>query len=179
MNHWPSLALWAPIGRGMRAPALRLAPALSLVLCFTLFFTLASGAGSAAMAQGLSALKDHDIDQPIEWSADRSEILGREDVALLIGNVKVDQGSLNLTSDRMHVFFKSIDGQNTPEMERLDVTGNVKITSPSEVATAEWGVYGYPQSHHHFGRWRGFAAGGNPAGGRAASDRSGIGGDQA
>lgn len=94
-----------------------------------------------AMAQGVSALKNHDIDQPIEWEADRSELLGREDIALFLGNVRVVQGGLTLMSDRLHVFY-SIDSEGgDPTVNRLDVTGKVVLESASEQATAEWGVY--------------------------------------
>lgn len=98
-----------------------------------------------AAAQTLSALKNHNIDQPIEWEAERSELLGREDVALFIGDVHVTQGTLELTSDRLHVFYSLVEGQTDPSVERLDVTGNVTIVSPSERATSQWAVYDIPK----------------------------------
>ncbi len=100
---------------------------------------------SSAFSQGLSALKNHDIDQPIEWEAERSELLGREDVALFIGDVHVTQGTLELSSDRLHVFYSIVEGQTDPSVERLDVTGNVTIISPSEHVRAQWAVYDIPK----------------------------------
>lgn len=104
---------------------------------------LALGAATAS-AQAISALRDHQVDGPIEWGADRSELLGREDTALFIGNVEVVQGDLRLTSDRLYVFYKLRPGEDDPDVERLDATGSVVVTSPSETARGDWGVYDIP-----------------------------------
>jgi len=98
-------------------------------------------AATGAWAQGLSALKDHNIDAPIEWEADRSEVLGREDVAVLIGDVHVTQGDMELFSKRLHVFYSLPEGASDPEVQRLDATENVRLETPSETARASWGVY--------------------------------------
>ncbi|MFQ5346449.1 MAG: LptA/OstA family protein [Rhodothalassiaceae bacterium] len=110
-------------------------------------FVLLLAAGLCAIdvrplaAQAISALRAHDVDQPIEWEADRSELLGREDTALFIGHVKVTQGTLVLRADRLYVFYKLLPDSRDPEVERLDATGHVVIESPSESVTADWGVY--------------------------------------
>ncbi len=112
----------------------------SLCPMILLTLALALGAGAAA-AQTISALKEHDINRPISWSAERSEIMGREDLALLIGNVRVEQGNLLLTADRLHIFYALSEAAASPDVQRLDATGNVVLTSPSETAHAAWGVY--------------------------------------
>jgi len=99
------------------------------------------GAASTGSAQGLSALKEHDVDQPIVWEANRSEVMGREDAAMLIGDVHVRQGDLELFSDRLHVFYRLAEAATDPVLERLDATGNVRLQSPSETAHSDWGVY--------------------------------------
>lgn len=99
---------------------------------------------ATAAAQAISALRNHRVDGPIEWEADRSELLGREDTALFIGNVRVLQGDLELTSDRLYVFYKLRPGEDDPDVERLDATGSVVVTSPSETARGDWGVYDIP-----------------------------------
>lgn len=103
--------------------------------------TALSLAGGPAATQSISALKNHDISQPIEWEADRSELLGREDVALFIGHVVVTQGGLSMRSDRLHVFYSLPEGSSDPVVERLDATGSVLLRSESETASADWGVY--------------------------------------
>lgn len=110
--------------------------AFRLPLLLALLTTVSPVAG-----QTISALKEHDINRPISWSAERSEILGREDLALLIGNVRVAQGDLLLTSDRLHIFYVLDDAAANPDVQRLDATGNVVLESPSETANAAWGVY--------------------------------------
>lgn len=105
---------------------------------------LAAGFAAAAtgvLAQGLSALKDHNIDAPIEWEADRSELMGREDAAVLIGDVHVTQGDMELFSKRLHIFYNLPEGASDPQVQRLDATENVRLESPSETARASWGIY--------------------------------------
>jgi len=111
------------------------------IIMTILVLPLAIAAAFGAQAQGLSALKEHDINQPVEISAERSELFGRDDAALFIGSVHVIQGEMGLFSDRLHVFYSLPEGAADPEIYRLDATGHVRLESPSESARSEWGVY--------------------------------------
>lgn len=111
------------------------------ILVTSLVVLAAFAVASLARAQGLSALKEHDINQPVDIEADRSELFGRDDAALYIGNVHVAQGQLDLFSERLHVFYSLPEGAANPEVHRLDATGNVRLESPSENASSDWGVY--------------------------------------
>lgn len=89
----------------------------------------------------VSALKNHDTDQFIDISADRSEVRQKENTALLIGNVIATQGNLIFKADEVTAYYTSADGATNPDLSRLDAKGRVNLTSPSETASSEWGIY--------------------------------------
>lgn len=108
---------------------------------FAALAALASIVGAPAAAQPISALKDHDVDRPIEIAAQRLEVKDREDLALFIGDVIAEQGDLTMRADELTVFYTLEDAGADPTIRRLDATGTVALASPSERATASWGVY--------------------------------------
>ncbi|MEM8800333.1 MAG: LptA/OstA family protein [Pseudomonadota bacterium] len=93
-----------------------------------------------AAAQTLSALKQHDVDQPIDISAEQVEVRERENVALFGGMVEVTQGRLKLFADSLRVYYEPSESANVP-ITRLDVQGRVKLNSPSERVEGDWGIY--------------------------------------
>lgn len=98
-------------------------------------------AGAAALAQAqepISALKGHDANAPVDVSAQRIEVHDRADRALFAGDVRVTQGSLTLDTERLTVAYESAGGI---QIERLDASGGVVVTSPSETARGDFGVY--------------------------------------
>lgn len=117
-----------------RAPNL-VGAALGLVLGLLL--------ATAAAAQELadSALAGHDTDQPIEITADRFEVVTRENLAIFSGNVDAVQGEMILRADRLDVFYRSGGGGEANAVRRVEAQGNVTLTSPSEVAQGDAGAY--------------------------------------
>jgi lipopolysaccharide export system protein LptA len=95
-----------------------------------------------ASAQTLagSALRGHDTRQPVDVNADRVEVLDREAQAIFSGSVRVRQGSLNLQSNRVRVLYTR-QGAGDPQIRRLDADGAVRLTSPSEQASARFAIY--------------------------------------
>lgn len=115
--------------RGMR---LRPMVALASLTAMTL------GAGHASAQEGVSALKGHDSRAPIDLSADRAEAQDRVDRAIFAGNVIVRQGSLTLRTARLTLAYASQDGI---DINRIDASGGVTVTSPSETAKGDFAVY--------------------------------------
>jgi lipopolysaccharide export system protein LptA len=109
-----------------RLPARRFLAAFSLLLA----------AGAVAQT---SALKGLDTSQPIDFSADRAEILNQQNLAILTGHVSIRQGKLTLTAERVRMNYTSSNGNTA--LQRLDARGSVKVTTPSETATGDVGVY--------------------------------------
>ena len=96
------------------------------------------GAGLAYAQEGVSALKGHDSKAPIDLSADRAEAQDRVDRAIFAGNVVVRQGSLTLRTARLTLAYASQDGI---DINRIDASGGVTVTSPSETARGDFAVY--------------------------------------
>ena len=96
------------------------------------------GADLAWAQDSISALKGHDSKAPIDLSADRAEAQDRADRAIFAGNVVVRQGNLTLRTARLTLAYASQDGI---DINRIDASGGVTVTSPSETARGEFAVY--------------------------------------
>jgi len=96
---------------------------------------------ASALAQSsgqVSALKGHDSNAPVDVSADRIEVQDRQDRAVFAGNVKARQGELTLDTARLTLAYTSGEGI---KINRLDASGGVVVTSPSETARGNFAVY--------------------------------------
>ena len=96
------------------------------------------GAGLAHAQSGVSALKGHDSKAPIDVDAARLEAQDRADRAIFSGNVVVRQGSLTLRTARLTLAYANTNGI---DINRIDASGGVVITSPSETARGDFAVY--------------------------------------
>ena len=90
---------------------------------------------SAAAAQ---AFAGHDSSAPVDFEADRIEVLGRADRAVLSGGVVATQANLTLTADRVTVSYTNASGI---EVQRLDATGGVRVARAGESATGQTAIY--------------------------------------
>ena len=95
-------------------------------------------AGLAQAQSGVSALKGHDSKAPIDVDAARLEAQDRADRAIFSGNVVVRQGTLTLRTARLTLAYANTDGIN---VDRIDASGGVVISSPSETARGDFAVY--------------------------------------
>lgn len=90
------------------------------------------------------ALKDHNAKADVFFDADRIEVQDRADRAILSGNVRVRQGPLTLNAARLTVAYaKANSGGNGSgvDVERLDATGGVVVTSATETARGDIAIY--------------------------------------
>lgn len=94
---------------------------------------------SPAFGQGaVSALQGFNTDQPVDVAADRIEVQDRADRAIFSGDVIVRQGALRLASSRLTVAYT--DGGGI-QIERIEASGGVTLTSPSETARSQFAIY--------------------------------------
>lgn len=107
---------------------------LSALIALPLLLAVAA----PASGQAVSALKGHDSNAPVDVAADRIELQDRSDRAILSGNVNVRQGSLTMNSARLTVAYSR--GGST-QIQRLDASGGVTVTSPSETARGDFAIY--------------------------------------
>jgi len=99
--------------------------------------------------QGVSALKGHNSNAPVDVTADRIEVQDRADRALFVGNVHATQAELVLDTDRLTVAYSNKPGASGAtssaaggvQIHRLDAAGGVVVHSPSETAKGDLGIY--------------------------------------
>jgi lipopolysaccharide export system protein LptA len=97
-------------------------------------------AGSSAWSQRAK----HDSKLPIEITADSLEVLQNDEIATFVGNVDAVQGDLVLSSDQLRVHYRAGEEENgatAGTIRRIEATGNVFLSSPTETAQGEFGVY--------------------------------------
>lgn len=97
------------------------------------------GAAAPALGQAVSALKGHNSNAPVDVEADRIEVQDRADRAIFSGNVKVRQAELQLDAARLTVAYSG--GAGSTDIQRLDASGGVTVTSPSETARGSIAIY--------------------------------------
>jgi lipopolysaccharide export system protein LptA len=115
------------LGLGLVAAALAAAPAGA-----------PARAASSCNGNRPSALKGHDSNAPVDWSADHSEVDDHASRAVLTGNVVVTQRELTLNAARMIATYTR---GAAVHVDRLDASGGVTIHSPSETARGAFGIY--------------------------------------
>lgn len=100
-----------------------------------LILPLAALSAGAVAAQ---AFAGHDSSAPVDFAADRIEVLGRADRAVLSGSVVATQANLTLTADRVTVSYTNGSGV---QVQRLDATGGVRVRRGDESATGQTAIY--------------------------------------
>lgn len=100
----------------------------------------------SASAQGISSLKSHDVRKPIDITADELEVQTKDNTATFRGHVEAVQEDLNLKADRVTVYYRGQVEDSAPKgdaasISRIDASGAVQLTSPSETVRGNWGVY--------------------------------------
>jgi lipopolysaccharide export system protein LptA len=113
-------------------------PLVAVAAVAAAFLGASLGTGAAWAQEGISALKGHDSRAPVDVSADRAEAQDRADRAVFAGNVVVRQGQLTLRTARLTLAYTSGDGI---DINRIDASGGVTVTSPSETARGDFAVY--------------------------------------
>lgn len=100
--------------------------------------------GTVASAQTTNTGLALSNDKPIQIESDNLEIREQEKKALFDGNVKVAQGQMTLQSNHMTVYYKSGTksiAAGGADIDRIEVTGNVKLSSATQKATADKGSF--------------------------------------
>jgi len=116
--------------RALRAALMMLAPALLL-------------GGAMALGARAAGIAGHNSDAPVHFDADHSELLDKQDRALLVGHVVITQDDLRLTCARGVVAYTSENGGQ--KIQRFDATGEVDVTRGDENAHGDAGIYDFNQ----------------------------------
>jgi lipopolysaccharide export system protein LptA len=111
---------------------------LTLLSATMLSAALVLSAGPARGQPEIGAgLRNHDTNAPVDVGADRAEVDDRANRAIVSGNVDVRQARLRLQAQRVTIAYAG--GQN--KIERIDATGGVTLTSPSETIRGNTAIY--------------------------------------
>ncbi len=97
----------------------------------------------AAIPASGQSLQGHNTNGPVDVAADRIEVQDRAQRAIFSGNVQVKQGGLNMSAPRLTVAYAS--GGSGTDIQRLDATGGVVVTSASETARGQIAIYDLPR----------------------------------
>lgn len=89
------------------------------------------------------ALAGHNAKAPVDVEADRIEVQDRADRAIFSGNVRINQGGLRMSAARLTVAYAN--GGGGIDIERLDASGGVTVTSASESASGDFAIYDLPR----------------------------------
>jgi lipopolysaccharide export system protein LptA len=98
-------------------------------------------ASAALLAAPVLAQGRHNSQAPINFGADHIELQDKANRAVLSGNVSVQQAEMNLTAARMTVAYTGQVVDGSPQVSRLDATGNVTVTRPGQTARGQYGIY--------------------------------------
>lgn len=85
--------------------------------------------------------------EPIEINSDSLEVLQNESRAIFSGHVVAVQGQMRLKSDKMIVHYRKAEEQKGGSAEgksaidKIEVQGNVFLSSPEETASGASGTY--------------------------------------
>ncbi|RLQ86902.1 LptA/OstA family protein [Notoacmeibacter ruber] len=94
-------------------------------------------------------------DKPIQIESDQLEVFDQENTAIFTGNVVVVQGPTQMRSNFMKVFYSdkkeqpsqgeakpaSTTGQNSSDIDRIEVGGKVYVNSGTQTATGDEGSF--------------------------------------
>jgi lipopolysaccharide export system protein LptA len=111
-------------------------PMRSLALGFAASAALVAGAQHLA-AQAIAA---HNSKAPVNFGADRIELMDKQNRAVLSGNVEITQADLTLRAARTTMAYTDA---GTLQIQRIDATGGVVVTRGNERATGDVAVYDF------------------------------------
>jgi lipopolysaccharide export system protein LptA len=79
--------------------------------------------------------------EPILIAANALEVRQNQETALFYGSVDAEQGELRLRSDNLRIRYAATPQGSQQSVSRIDADGNVQVTTSSETATGDNGVY--------------------------------------
>jgi len=106
-----------------------------LALCLALLTAPYQASGQAATVAFGSAKADPTL--PVEVTADSLDVSQSDGSAEFIGNVRVDQGEMRLSAERVQVIYN----QDQSAISRLVATGNVVLVNGPDAVEANQADY--------------------------------------
>ena len=104
-------------------------------------FAIGSAALLALAPSQAQVFGGQNTDAPVSVAADHGELLGKQNRAVLAGNVVINQAGLSLRAARTTLAFTSAGGGF--KIHRLDATGGVTVTRGNQSASGEVAIYDF------------------------------------
>ncbi len=82
-----------------------------------------------------------DTSLPVEISADQLQVDQADGTAVFSGNVRIGQGQMRLSADKVLVEYAKGNGAGTGRISRLLATGNVILVNGPDAAQAREAIY--------------------------------------
>ncbi|MDP9055851.1 MAG: OstA family protein [Pseudomonadota bacterium] len=99
-----------------------------------------SGAVLIPAVNAASGLGPHDSNAPVNYQADRIELMEKANRVTLSGNVVITQGDLTMHAPRAVVAYTN---QGSMKIQRLDATGGVTVLRGDETARGDVATYDF------------------------------------
>ena len=89
-------------------------------------------------------------DEPIDIAADELVLDQEKKLAIFTGNVDAVQGTLNLKSEELIIYYTQsadenqdaeADGGGRTNIRQIDARGNVRLATLTETASGDWAIY--------------------------------------
>lgn len=106
-----------------------------------LIASIAAIATTAAIGTAALGQVRHDSNAPIDFAAPHAELQDRSGRAILWGGVRLSQGNMTLTAERVTVTYTGQITDGSPSVSRFDAAGGVAVVRPDQTARAQYGVY--------------------------------------
>lgn len=100
----------------------------------------ATGLAGTGPSRAADALGPHDSNAPVNYEADRIELMEKTNRVALSGNVKITQGDLTMNSPRAVVAYTN---EGSMKIQRLDATGGVTVVRGTETARGDVATYDF------------------------------------
>ncbi len=107
---------------------------------FAIGFAASAALVAGAQHLGAQAIAAHNSKAPVNFGADRIELMDKQNRAVLSGNVEITQADLTLRAARTTLAYTDV---GTLQIQRIDATGGVVVTRGNERATGDAAVYDF------------------------------------
>ena len=113
---------------------------IAKIFAALMLFAFVAPAQAQVSGQAFEGFRGNSKD-PVQIEADQLEVLDADAKAVFKGNVKIRQGSSQISTSRLVVKYLKGSNGGQQDIERLDMSGGLIATSKQNTVTAEKGTY--------------------------------------
>lgn len=107
---------------------------------FAIGFAASAALLAGVQQLGAQAIAAHNSKAPVNFGADRIELMDKQNRVVLSGNVEITQADLTMRASRTTMAYTDA---GSLQLQRIDATGGVVVTRGNERATGDVAVYDF------------------------------------